>query len=215
MIFDGLIFDLDGTLWDSSLAVRIAWNTAIKTDSSPSRDFTHDDIAGIMGLPMGKIFEKLLPNCSSSQRDAIASKCFSEELAVIRNVGAHIYPGVAEGLATLSSVYPLFVVSNCNTEYLLLFLQISGLGNYFTDSECYGNTGKPKAENIRSVIQRNRLRQTAYIADTSADEESAKSAGATYFHVNYGFGSPSTQCVRFDQFDQLVDHFLPRANQKG
>lgn len=41
---DGLIFDLDGTLWDASEACTVAWNLALTEAGVSSRVLTADNI---------------------------------------------------------------------------------------------------------------------------------------------------------------------------
>ena len=51
----GILFDLDGTLWDSGEAVVASWNEVL--DSLPDVDMyiTTEDMQSYMGLPMDEI----------------------------------------------------------------------------------------------------------------------------------------------------------------
>lgn len=208
-IHDSLIFDLDGTLWDSTTACANAWNSALqKIDILRDVPLTPEDIGRMMGLPIAKIFENFFPDMSLEQRERAAKECFKEQLQIIRQKGAVLYPGVQKGLFQLSEKYRLFIVSNCQQPYLDTFFHHSGLKNLFEDTECHGNTKRPKGENIRSVVERNGLQKAVYVGDTAGDHESAIMAGVPYFHVNYGFGMTSKPCMKFENFDELVSHFL-------
>jgi hypothetical protein len=83
----------------------------------------------------------------------------------------------------------LFIVSNCQAGYIEIFLRHSGLGALFTDFECWGNSGRPKADNLRSVVERNRLRAPWFIGDTSGDQEAARACGVPFVFAAYGFGT--------------------------
>ena len=48
----GIIFDMDGTLWDSAANVAESWNLAIKQDGSVDKKLTEQDIQGVMGKTM-------------------------------------------------------------------------------------------------------------------------------------------------------------------
>ena len=49
----GIIFDMDGTLWDSSREVALSWNqVVVKRGMKP---LTDNDLARVMGLPMGAV----------------------------------------------------------------------------------------------------------------------------------------------------------------
>jgi len=207
-IHDSLIFDLDGTLWDSSLACAEGWTQGVRQFNPQSKAFSADDLGSIMGLTFDKAVEKLIPDSKPEDRKKMGEVCFEKEMEQIRKMGAAFYEGVGEGIYELSKEYPLFIVSNCLEEYLHLFYELSGLKKYFKDAECFGKTGKPKAENIRIVIERNQLKSPAYIGDTSGDQRAATQAGAQYYHMNYGFGTPSAPCERFASFFKLTQHFL-------
>jgi len=206
--FDSLIFDLDGTLWDSTQPVTHAWNQAIETLGLRRAGITEEEIAGIMGLSHEKIFAKMFPESSLEEREKIAQECYREEIDTLRKKGAALYPGVAEGLLALSKKYPLFLVSNCQTSYLEAFFVCTGFQSLFKDSECYGNTEQPKSENIRSIIERNQLKTPVYVGDTAGDQMAAERGGAYYVHVDYGFGRPQKECLTFVAFPDLVKFFL-------
>jgi phosphoglycolate phosphatase len=207
-LYDGLIFDLDGTLWDSTAPVASGFNQAMrKVLGKTEREIGVADIMGIMGMPHRQVFETLFPDTPEIERESLAKRCYDEEIAAIRALGAALYPGVAEGLPRLAKHYPLFIVSNCQTPYLDTFFEWTGMQSLFKDVECHGRTGKPKGENIRVLCERNELVRAAYIGDTSGDQEAAIFAGLNYYHVSYGFGQPSRSCRQFETFHEVVTYF--------
>jgi phosphoglycolate phosphatase len=48
--FDSLIFDLDGTLWDTTDACVIAWNQVIHRHRIPFREISPADISAVTGM---------------------------------------------------------------------------------------------------------------------------------------------------------------------
>lgn len=214
--FDSLIFDLDGTLWDSSAVCAEAWNRALENLNVPSRKITVDDIGKIMGMPHKQVFETVFPDTDERAREEIANQCYAEEIAAIRDEGAALYAGVVDGLQALAARYPLYIVSNCMADYLNTFFEYTGMRHLFKDSECHGATGMGKADNIMLLKNRNGLVSPAYIGDTSGDQDAALRAGVVYFHVEYGFGDPTKPCTRFPHFNDVTKFFLdaPAAGQK-
>ncbi len=204
---DGVIFDLDGTLWDSSAACAKGWNQAIAQLGVADRVITNRDVQGIMGLPMNEIFAKVFPEAREAQRSLIADACYAQEIAVLKSEGGALYPGVATGLKQLAKRHPLFIVSNCLEDYLETFFAVSGLKSLFRDTECYGATGRPKGDNIALLVRRNQLASPVYIGDTAGDQKAARQAGVPFFYVSYGFGEPDSACPRFTDFDQLASFF--------
>jgi phosphoglycolate phosphatase len=106
----------------------------------------------------------------------------------MREYGGKLYPGVRELLTVLGEKYPLFIVSNCLAGYIENFLQQHQLEHLFTDHECSGNTGRPKAENIGMIIDRNQLKNPVYVGDTMGDFEAAKKNQIPFIYAEYGFG---------------------------
>ena len=89
-----------------------------------------------------------------------------------------------ETLKKLSETHTLCIVSNCDNGYIQAFLKAHNMAQYFTDYECMGSTGKPKADNIALVVEHNHLKAPVYVGDTVWDYNSATQAGAAY-----GFGN--------------------------
>ena len=71
---------------------------------------------------------------------------------------------MAETVRELSRKYKLFIVSNCQSGYIEAFLKNTGLGEYFADYTCPGDTGKLKGENIRIIMERNGIKEAIYVA---------------------------------------------------
>lgn len=208
---DGLIFDLDGTLWDTSEVVARAWTQAL-LDVGLLRTVTASDIAGIMGLTHEQIFPRLFPDLPAAVWESFAAQCYHREHEFIRSQGGKMYPGVTWGLARLARQFPLYLVSNCQRGYIEQFLEVTGLGPLFQGFECHGNTGRPKGENIRAVVERYGLRKTLYVGDTHTDGEAAREAGLPFLFLEYGFGKCDAAHQRFDDFTDCVDFILAQQS---
>ena len=61
-MFDSIIFDLDGTLWDSTVPICESWNVVLKRHAEIKRPpVTINELGECMGLPMYDIAAKLFP----------------------------------------------------------------------------------------------------------------------------------------------------------
>ena len=89
----GLLFDMDGTLWDSSAYVAAAWNEKIKELGYDLKEITKQDIMGIMGLTMNKIADILLADVPKEERYDLLDKCGGNENDYLRKHGANAYYG--------------------------------------------------------------------------------------------------------------------------
>lgn len=207
MSFDALIFDLDGTLWDCSAASASAFNLAYQScgiDRQVSREF----IRSISGKPSTECDEILLSGTSGETRRLLLQHLDEFELIEMgKHAATALYNGVHEGLTALSKNYRLAVVSNCGEKYLQIFRECTSVGSLFTDCECFGRTKRPKAENLRLLIDRQRFSSPCYIGDTASDEEAAAKAGVPFFHARYGFGVTNQSHQAFSSFEQLTHYF--------
>ncbi len=184
-----LIFDLDGTLWDSATSVADSWNLLIRQEDASLPLLSVEDIHGIMGLTMTEISHVLLPGLSNSRRESFFQECSRFEVGYLRDHGGEVYPDLVPVLTFLrSSGYSLSIVSNCQSGYINAFLVSSGVASLFSDWEEWERTMKTKAENIRLIMERNHFDKAVYIGDTEKDQEAARLAGIPFIHAAYGFG---------------------------
>ncbi|MBQ7990502.1 MAG: HAD family hydrolase [Oscillospiraceae bacterium] len=187
-----VIFDLDGTLWDTSATVAESWTQTLQSFNIPmysKRVFTADDMKGVMGLTMTDIAEKLFPDLSPTRQMEMIDRCSEDENNYLAEHGALIFDGVEEMLAKLSSDKRLFIVSNCQCGYIETFLEYSGFEKYFSDYLCWGDTRKEKAETIRQLIEDNKCINSVYVGDTRSDYTAAVKAEIPFVHAAYGFGT--------------------------
>lgn len=206
--FDAVVFDLDGTLWDSAGLCARSWTRAAQAVDPDLPIVTAADVGRVMGLPHEAIFRTLFPDLDQRARAALGDACYEEELVDLQREGAPLYGDVAELLPSLAERFPLYLVSNCLTEYLRLFLDGSGVGRHFKDALCHGMTKAPKEESLKRLKAKHGFRAPVYVGDTAGDQRAAVGAGYTYLHVDYGFGSPDRECLRFDDFASLVTFLL-------
>ena len=188
MIIDGILFDLDGTLWDSCRVVSESWGETLRRDYGMEGGPTPLQVKGIMGMTADEIADTLFTGYGPRSKE-ICLACIHGENDYIALHGGDVYPGVPDMLDALSERYPLFIVSNCLDGYIECFLKSSGLSAYFRDWACEGSTGLKKAGNISLIAARHDLKQPVYIGDTAMDERSAREAGCPFIHAAYGFGS--------------------------
>ncbi len=200
---DGIIFDMDGTLWDSVAAITEAWNETFAMHGI-AYQATIADIQAEMGKPMNEIFASLLPNESEEVRNAIEKAACLHEQEYLSAHGGILYPHLEEVLGTLSEKFPLFIVSNCQSGYIEAFFAYHKLDRFIKDYECWGRTKLSKAENIAMVVQRNRLNAPVYVGDTALDGKSAKEAGVPFIHAAYGFGTTDECDASIDSVSELL-----------
>lgn len=206
MYTDGIIFDVDGTLWDSTPLVAGAWTRAVEECGYKGRTVTAEQLKQLFGRTMTAIAQGLFPDLSGEEQTCILDKCCVYEEEVLANNESDIcYPQVRQILRTLALKYRLFIVSNCQSGYIELFLQKTGLGDVICDIECYGNTGRGKGKNIRLLADRNDLKAPVYVGDTQGDCDASKEAGIPFIFASYGFGNADSYEAAIDSLSALLD----------
>ena len=201
----GLIFDMDGTLWDSSENVAQSWTVAVKEAGYNRADITKEDIMSVMGLTMDAIADRLFSDLSKDERMKLLEICCARENAYLRENGGVLYEDLENTLIKLKEKYPLFIVSNCQQGYIEAFLDYYGFEKYFNDIECYGNNLKSKGENIALLAKRNGLDKAYYIGDIQGDYDATMQAGFDFIHAAYGFGTINEEVPRLTAFKDLPE----------
>ena len=182
---NAVLFDLDGTLWDSSREVLLCWNRVL---SPLGRHITEAEMARLMGLTPREIGDVQFPDLPPEERYALTNRCLDAESPYLFQRGARLYPRVRETLRLLNHRYFIGLVSNCTEDYALSFLHAHGLGNLFDDHETAGRTGLDKGENIALLLNRNQLKKAVYIGDTAKDLLAAEAANIPFLYASWGFG---------------------------
>lgn len=181
-----VLFDLDGTLWDSTPQITASWNLALAPHGI---HLTLEQVQGVMGKTAAEIGAVFFPDRSQQEQQALFDACSDAEMAYLRQYGGKPYPHLEQILKELARNYSLCLVSNCQTGYIETFFHCTGLAPLFSDTECAGRTGLPKGENIRLVMERNGFDRAVYVGDTQKDLDAARQAGIPFLHAAYGFGT--------------------------
>ena len=199
----GIIFDMDGTLWDSAKEVIDAWNQVIEKLPDKDHLVNLDEMYSLMGKTMDEIAANVFPNMDINRRNQVMELCCERENDYLKAHGGQLYPKLEETLKELEKSYDLYIVSNCQCGYIEAFLSYYGFAHYFKDFESFGNTQKLKAENIKSVVARNHLKQAVYVGDTLGDYTATTEAGIEFIFAAYGFGEVIDAKYRIEAFENL------------
>ncbi len=202
-----MIFDLDGTLWDSTDTILLSWESILKGDKRITSKITKKDLERVMGLQVPEIGKRLFPYLDEQTREQLLEDCCLAENKYIEKHGGILYNHVEDVLKVLSQKYKLFIVSNCQDGYIEAFYQYHQLGQYFTDYENPGRTFLSKGENIKLITERNHLSQPVYVGDTEGDQKAARYAGIPFVYAKYGFGQVRDYDYVIESFDELVNLF--------
>lgn len=206
---NNLILDVDGTLWNTTDVVADAWNEAITVDGRSQVHVTAERLQQLFGKPMNVIGESLFTDVSQDVCEKLLEDCCQYEQKALQETELDLlYPEVADTMKKLVQEQGkrLYVVSNCQSGYIELFLAKNHLEEYVTDMECYGNTGRGKGENIRILMERNGIAvaDTVYVGDTAGDQEASDEADLDFVYAAYGFGTVEKAAAEIKAFSDLI-----------
>ena len=202
---DAIIFDLDGTLWNTVDSCLKATSFVKEEHSDITRDVTKKQIESVMGKTSDEIVNIYYGYLPREKGEEYANEAFNKNVDNLLKEGGTLYPNTRDTIIKLSKKYKLFIVSNCVKGYIESFLNTSGLKDYFSDYESYGNTLLSKGENIKLVIDRNNLKNPIYVGDTKGDMEASNYAGIPFVYAAYGFGDVESFDYKIDDISELLD----------
>jgi len=182
-----IIFDLDGTLVDTSGDITNALNYALKPYGL--RDLTVEDTIKMVGEGITRLIEKLLENERIQMRDTVIKRFldyYSEHLVDFST----LYPHVRETLEKLNG-YKKAVISN-KREYLSTrLLDKLDLLKYFDLVVGSDTTSERKPSAIPVIYVFTKLGvnpdESIIVGDSNYDIEAGKKAGLKTVAVTYGY----------------------------
>ena len=204
---DGLIFDMDGTLWDAVNGYAQSWTNVFKAKGI-DRVMSREGLQKLMGQDVKTLLANIIPEIAEEERPVFYQDVLTRYAIDISGVGAKIYPGVTEGLKQLSTKYKLFILSNCDKGGIQLFLDYTNTGKYITACLEHGMNYMPKHHNMRLLADIHRLKHPIYIGDTDSDSKQSRMAGISFAFVGYGFGSTDDYDIAFNDFPELCNYFM-------
>jgi len=169
------IFDLDGTLLDTSKSICDTLIWTLNELNLPS--LTRNQIVEAIGMPLNQI---LLPLRLPSSIEAVVVRRFRELLLVDINKGVRIFPGVIEFINELvRNSVDLAVATTKPTSLAKESIKFSALENFnFTVLGSDGLKPKPNPEVLlKIVVQHPNVRNIVMFGDRVEDVMAARAAG--------------------------------------
>ena len=199
-----LIFDIDGTLWDSRALVAEGYNIQLKAEGYPHLCVDAEVLRPLFGKTMTDIADVILAEVPLPERYGLMERCMDTENRYLAQNECRIgYEGVKETLEVLKQDYRLFIVSNAQCGYPELCMEKLGIAHLFEGHLCFGDTGTEKGETILELMRRHGIADAVYIGDTQGDYEATKVAGIPFIFCAFGFGNPEGFAAKLEDFRQL------------
>ena len=208
--YDLLIFDLDGTLADTSEGI---YNAHRHTLERMGHEYQPSELDGVIGGALIDIYTKRFHFSSDDARTAI--EIYRKWYAEYGKKQAELYPGVGETLALLKEKgYRLAVATLKLEAFAQEMLKTLGVADCFeVINGVDANDSLTKCDIINKTIQdcRTEKEKAVLIGDSMNDADGAKKAGIDFIGCLYGFGFKEAEEVYLAggksvvcSFDELV-----------
>jgi phosphoglycolate phosphatase len=201
-----LVFDLDGTLVDSSRDLAAATNAALELVAPEHTTIPLAVVRSFVGEGARLLVERSLRHAgidrSADEVLPVFFECYSERLLAT----TALYPGMAEALDRLSG-RPLAVLTNKPGPFSRTILEGLGVGPRFARIWGAGDVKerKPDPSGLRRLVEElgANARTTWMIGDSAIDVRTARAAGVRAAGVTWGLDPGG---VRREEPDRLVEH---------
>ncbi len=206
-MIDSIIFDLDGTMWDTTEDAAKIWTEVVKRYPDVTDEITGPKLKSLYGLPLVDIAVKLFTSVPPERGIEIMRVCVTEQCPYLTEHGGILIGNIEDTLKKLATKYKLFIVSNCEDGYIQSYLEGHNFGKYFTDFACPGTTGLLKGDNIKLMVERHNLKAPVYVGDTYGDQTASEEAGVPFAFASYGFGEATSYDYKLSSFEELAEIF--------
>ncbi len=189
-----IIFDMDGTLVNSSKAITNTINYVRKN-------------IGLTYLENNYILEKINdPDINSAQFFYETPNFTKEQISLFEEyynknclIDLELYEGIKELIDDLKNDFILTVATNANSQYAKKMLNYVGIGDYFPTILGYDSVinPKPHPEMINKILNKHNIVNTnaQLVGDSHKDIMAASKAGVDSILVNWGFSNHKENAI--------------------
>ena len=220
VLFDAVLFDLDGTL----VATDAFW--AVAAERGARRAFaelglsrqlpTPREWLSMVGLPLAQGFAAVFPELAPDVLARVMERCVEESHVALRTGGAVEMTGARELLAELASRgVALGIASNCAQAYLDVMLRELRLGELVREARCLQSPGVGnKADMIADLLATFGTRSAVMVGDRATDAAAAHANGIPHVHLACGYAAQDEHVEAEARIGALAE-LLPRLEGRA
>ncbi|UNP79333.1 NIF family HAD-type phosphatase [Bacillus mycoides] len=191
-MLQALIFDMDGTLFQTDKILELSlddtfdhlrslqlWNTITPIDKYRE----------IMGVPLPKVWEALLPNHSNEVREQTDAYFLERLIENIKRGNGALYPNVKEVFSFIKeNNCSVYIASNGLTEYLQAIVSYYDLDQWVTETFSIEQIHSlNKGDLVKSILMKYDIKEAAVVGDRLSDINAAKDNGLIAIGFNFDF----------------------------
>jgi phosphoglycolate phosphatase-like HAD superfamily hydrolase len=208
-MLQSIIFDMDGTLFQTNKILELSLGDAfnhLRTINKWDLVTPIDTYRQIMGVPLPKVWQTLLPDHSNELREQTNAYFHERLIENIRNGKGALYPNVKEVFSYLTeNGCSIYIASNGLTEYLQAIVDYYHLDNWITETFSIQQIESlNKADLVRSILKKYDITNAAVIGDRLSDINAAKDNGLISIGCNFDFAQED----ELSQADIVIDDLI-------
>lgn len=215
-----MIFDMDGTLFQTDKILELSLDDTFDYLRSLNKWDTVTPIEKyreIMGVPLSKVWETLLPNHSKEERVQTDAYFLERLVENIRSGKGSLYPNVKEVFSYLKEQNcSIYIASNGLKEYLQTIVSFYNLDNWVTETFSIQQIDSlNKSDLVQSIIKKYAITNGVVVGDRLSDINAAKDNSLVAIGCNFDFARDDELSQANLIIDDLIElkTILPNLNK--
>ena len=200
--YDAVVFDLDGTLVDSRVAVTHAVaagiREAVEAAGLPVPEIDESVLRAALGKPAPEYFRAILPSTLGHLAERVKETATRHEVEAFASGQGRLFDGVLDALDELrADGVKLAAVSNAQAPYFRAALEHTGLQSRLDHTECHEELPPDAPRPFKLTLLRRALERldipadrSLMVGDRAEDLEAGHAAGCGTLAIPFGFGTP-------------------------
>ncbi|UYX55140.1 HAD hydrolase-like protein [Bacillus thuringiensis] len=191
-MLQALIFDMDGTLFQTDKILELSLDDTfdhLRSLQLWDAETPIDKYREIMGAPLPKVWETLLPNHSNEVRKQIDAYFLERLIENIKSGKGALYPNVKEVFNYLKEIgCSIYIASNGLTDYLKAIVSHYDLEQWVTETFSIEQISSlNKGDLVKNILKKYDLKGAAVVGDRLSDINAAKDNGLIAIGCNFDF----------------------------
>nr|WP_273833932.1 HAD hydrolase-like protein [Pseudalkalibacillus sedimenti] len=187
-----VIFDMDGTLFQTNKILAVSLEDTFQYLRSINQwdgKTPIDQYREIMGVPLPKVWEALLPDHSIEVREQTDEYFLKRLMENIKEGKGELYPNVKEVFTSLKeSQCSIYIASNGLTDYLNAIVHHYELDRWVTETFSIQHVNSlNKSDLVQKIAEKYELTEAAVVGDRLSDINAAKENGFVSIGCHFDF----------------------------
>ncbi|MED1410576.1 MULTISPECIES: HAD family hydrolase [Bacillus] len=191
-MLQALIFDMDGTLFQTDKILELSLDDTFNHLCSLQlwdAETPIDKYREIMGVPLPKVWETLLPDHSNEVRKQTDAYFLERLIENIKSGKGALYPNVKEVFSFIKeNNCSIYIASNGLTEYLQAIISYYHLDQWVTEMFSIEQIQSlNKGDLVKNIMKKYDIKEAAVVGDRLSDINAAKDNGLIAIGCKFDF----------------------------